>query len=206
MCGESILMERAAEVFAASRTQARHILSLILNMHLILRRIRGALGVAVTWTIAWVAVSGVAHAVTPTESGAFPTINSFLWNAMTWAISGTIGGLIFGMCLATDGRPQIRTLSVRRASLWGGASAIAFPLAFEIGGRLLMHQPFYWFHARMLAEYGLAGVLCGAGLVAIARRADRWEPELLDENDLTLALPAASFKVPVKQRATHSVT
>ncbi|MGV3708594.1 MAG: hypothetical protein ACO1Q7_07110 [Gemmatimonas sp.] len=151
-------------------------------MKILLRRIRGALGMAVTWTVVWSVLSVCSHAIHSTESGAFPSLTSFLWNATGWALSGAIGGLVFGVCLATDARPPMQHLSIRRAGVWGALSALAFPLAFEVGGRLLMHRPLSWFHAPVLSEYAVAGLLCGAALVAVARRSARQEPPAFATN------------------------
>lgn len=54
-------------------------------------------------------------------------------------------GQVFGVCLATDARAQLQQHSVKRAGAWGALSALAFPLAFEVGGRLLMQRPLSWF-------------------------------------------------------------
>ena len=151
-------------------------------MKMLLRRIRGAVGMAATWTVAWTVLGICSRAMHGTESGEFPSLNAFLWNGLRWAIIGAIGGLVFGFCLSTDARPKIQQLSVRRAGMWGALSALAFPFAFEVGGRLVTQRPLSWFHAGMLSEFAMAGLLCGAVLVAVARRSARRETRAFSTN------------------------
>lgn len=151
-------------------------------MKLILRRIRGALGMSAMWALSWALLSPLGTLLMRTERGEFfvPSPSLFLLNAVTFAIAGTIGGLIFGICLATDARPNLSGLSVKRAAIWGGLSGALFPFAFEVGGRLLASRPVFWFHAQMLTEFAVAGVISGATIVALARSRARKDPPELD--------------------------
>lgn len=150
-------------------------------MKLILRRIRGALGMSAMWALLWAALSPIGALLIRMENGHYfvPSFHFLLFHALTWATSGAFGGLVFGLCLATDARPTLRQLSVRRAAMWGGVSAVLLPFAFEIGGRLLTNRPLFWFHAQLLAEFAAAGIVSGATVVALARsRARKDTPEL----------------------------
>lgn len=151
-------------------------------MKLILRRIRGALGMSVMWALTWALLSPIGTLLMRTERGEFfvPSPSLFLLNAVTFAMAGAIGGLIFGICLATDARPSLSRLSLKRVAAWSGLSGVLFPFAFEVGGRLLASRPVFWFHAQMLTEFAVAGVISGATIVALALSRARKDPPELD--------------------------
>jgi len=130
-------------------------------MHAFLRKCRGAIGIGVTWAVAWGAIFaalGVVIGIFDPDSidpGEDPL--SIGWIG---AIFGFVSGVAFGATLAlADGRKSLSKLSVGRAALWGAIGTALFPLLTTVNNSMLI----------FLCPIG-AGL--AAGSVAIAKRAE----------------------------------
>ena len=126
----------------------------------LLRKLRGALGVAVTWGTVWAAVflviTGVIAVVHPPsldEPG-----DTFLRFALIGAWYGFFSGTVFSALLALFERNRsIAELSLKRVALWGAIATSVWPLVTPVDdGNALIFSPI--------------GAGIAAGLVALARK------------------------------------
>ena len=127
------------------------------------RRIRGAIGMGLTWGAAW-SVAGFVLARVPGFSSDLPF-------AILFAGLGFVSGIMFSGILTAieSGRGQDR-LSLPRCAGWGAAGGVLlsgmFAAAAALGGRsawgeLLLFGP----------ALTIAGAVSAAGSLAVARRA-----------------------------------
>lgn len=131
-----------------------------------LRRIRGAIGVGLTWAAAWfgaglilLLVVGVGAADVP-----FP---------LFFALLGFLAGVTFsGVLGIVEGRRRFDQMSLPRFAAWGAIGGLLlsgiFAWAAGLGGEFLVLGPLF----------ALSGAGCAAGSLALARRAK--DRELLD--------------------------
>lgn len=131
------------------------------------RRIRGAIGMGLTWAAAWFATGmGLLLIVGPNAADVpFP---------LFFGLLGFLAGLTFsGVLGLVEGRRRFDQMSLPRFSLWGGVGGLLFATVFVaisgigMDGLMLLGPVF-----------GLAGAGCAAGSLALARYAE--DTELLD--------------------------
>lgn len=129
-------------------------------MNTLLRRIRGMVGVGLTWAVAYAAVFltlGVVisiidpDSIDPGESVGLVT----LIGATVGFVSGCISGLVLA---AAERNKTLADLSLARMALWGALSAAVWPFITPVDNMMVV----------ILAPMGAA---CAAGTLAIARRA-----------------------------------
>ena len=139
-------------------------------MKKLLRRVRAALVLGVTWAITWGGVGGLIM------EGIFDRHGRILdmW-PQTLAIPGFLGGVIFSIVLwATEGRRRFEELSVGRAAAWGAlAGLVLCGLAISVLGFSTLTRA-----ALIVAPVTLLTAASAAGSIALARKAKR--PELVD--------------------------
>ena len=128
-----------------------------------LRRIRGALGMGVTWALAMSAVGTVPRWILGINADApFPLI---------FGVFGFLGGVIFSVLLALgERRRRFDEMSLPRFAGWGAAGGLVlaafFARAASLGwGDILMVVP----------TFAAACAACASGSLALARRAVRGE-------------------------------
>ncbi len=136
-----------------------------------LKRIRGAVGTALTWAAAWGGVDVIVALV-----GGFGTVDLVDYGvfAVLFGMVGFMGGAAFSVALGiTERRRRFDEMSLRRFAFWGA-----------VGG-LLVSMPLSWVVGATLAEalgvgyvLTLLGAGSAAGSLALARRAD--DRELLE--------------------------
>ncbi len=173
-----------------------------------LKRIRGAVGLGLTWAAAWFGVgaiiglvTGIFNAAWGTSTGSLimtflsPTIlglvfGSALFGSVVFAMCGFAGGAAFSVILAvTEGHRRFDEMSLPRFAAWGavGAFLLAMPLLLPLLLLLAATDPpvLYWFGTS--AVVALLGAGSAAGSLALARRAD--DRELLDSGLRPSVLP-----------------
>lgn len=101
-------------------------------MRRILRKLRGALGTAVTWAFAW-AVAGTALTgvlfLFESELGFSVFFEVAPWLALVAGGWGFVGGAVFSVALGTVfRRRRLEELSVGRMAFWGGLAGALLPL------------------------------------------------------------------------------
>lgn len=131
-----------------------------------LRRIRGAVGMGLTWAVAWSVVGLVPRWVLGFNPDApFPII---------FGVFGFVAGVTFSaLVVLIEGRHRLDQVSLPRFALWGAAGGLVLAAGFA---RLVSLS---WGDLIALAAtLALASAGCAAGSLAMARRATR--PELED--------------------------
>jgi hypothetical protein len=135
-----------------------------------LRRIRGAIGMGLTWGAAWAAVGSV-----PRWVFGFNTDVPF---PLVFGVLGFIGGVIFsGLLMLTEGRRGFDQLRLSRFAAWGAVGGLLlsaiFTRAASLGfGDVLAIAP----------TFAVACAICASGSLALARRAGMRElPDIRGE-------------------------
>lgn len=142
-----------------------------------LGRIRGIMGMGVTWAAAWLLAGFVPRWVFGFNADVpFPLV---------FGVLGFVAGVTFsGLLVLTEGRRRFDQLSLPRFGLWGAMGGLLlsalFAKAASLGrGDVLAIAP----------TFALASAICAAGSLALARRVARRElsdrrgdtPELAQE-------------------------
>ena len=137
-------------------------------MNSLLRKLRGMLGVGLTWAVGWAIVmfilGSIISVVDPDsiDAGEEPWRISLLVSTV-----GFISGSVFALILSSaERRKSIRDLSAWRAALWGALGSAALPLLTSTNAALVYTAPL--------------GALFAASTVAIARRAAVREGEMVE--------------------------
>ena len=137
-----------------------------------MRKLRGLLGVGVTWGAAWATIGAGIGAVIAVLS---PEAWSWTHPVVEWALGmgayGVVSGMGFGVLLSLrEGRKTLRDLSLKRSAAWGVLGAAAVPLLFGALGTFDAGTTL----ADVLGAILVTGVLGGTfapASIAIARRA-----------------------------------
>jgi hypothetical protein len=132
------------------------------------RRIRAAIGMGLTWAVAWFGAGILLARVPGFESGDVPF-------ALLFAPLGFVSGIIFSVILVgMEGRRELARTSLSRFAGWGAASGLLLSGIFVVGaavrggalwGEFLVFGP----------PLAMASAFCAAGSLAMARRAARRE-------------------------------
>jgi len=124
-----------------------------------MRRIRGAIGMGITWAAAWALVGSVPRWLFGFNTDApFPII---------FGVLGFIGGVIFsGVLMLTEGRRGFEEMTLPRFAAWGAVGGILLSAIFtriaSLGaGEVLVIAP----------TFAVACAVCASGSLALARRA-----------------------------------
>ena len=131
------------------------------------RRIRAAIGMGLTWGAAWFGAGALLARV--------PGFYSDLPFALLFAPLGFVTGIIFsGFLVGIERRRGFARTSLSRFAAWGATSGLLLSGIF-VGGAALRG-------GALLSEFlvfgpalAMAGAVCAAGSLALARRAERRE-------------------------------
>lgn len=145
-------------------------------MSKLLRKLRGLLGVGLTWGTLW---AGIGAAIGLVIRLVAPPV----WGNPIgeWALGIGLYGVVSGFAFATllslrEGRKTLLELSLKRVALWGVLGAAAVPLVFAALGTLGGTTTAVDILESMLVTASLGGAFA-AGSVAIARRAELSSPD-----------------------------
>jgi len=130
-----------------------------------LRRIRGAIGMGLTWAVAWF-VAGLTLLVVGVRADVpFP---------LFFGLLGFLAGVTFSGVLTTIERGRrFDQMSLSRFAAWGGVGGLFF------SGILVLAIALGWDALLVLGPvFALSGAGCAAGSLALARRVD--DRELFD--------------------------
>ena len=138
-----------------------------------LRKLRGGLGVGLTWGALWAAIGAVIGLVVGVVS---PASWSLTLTVFDWALGMGLYGLVSGAGFATllslgEGRRTLRDLSLGRVALWGVLGSAAVPVLFGALGMFAAGTTIADVVGAMLVTAGLGGTFA-PGAVAIARKAE----------------------------------
>lgn len=140
----------------------------------LLRRIRGIVGNALTWSAAWGVVGAAIYAVAATTwnlpAGA-PVGGMILTGALFLAIYGFIAGGAFSLVLlAAERKRTLHQLSPRRVAVWGGLGSLLMAVAPLVSFGFTSDLGVF------LLGTGLLGAVSAAGSLSVARRGLLAEP------------------------------
>lgn len=129
------------------------------------RRIRGAIGMGLTWAAAWFG-AGILLARVPGFYADLPF-------ALLFAPLGFLTGVIFSAILVVvESRRRTDRMSLSRFAGWGAASGLLLSGIFVVGAALRGAD--VWGEFLLFAPpLVVASAVCAAGSLAAARRADR---------------------------------
>ena len=128
-----------------------------------LRRIRGAIGMGVTWGAAW-SVAGIMLAVVTRfrADAPFPLV---------FGVLGFFAGVVFSAILTlTEGRRRLDQMSLPRFAGWGAVGGLLFSALFARAASLGLGDVL-----AVAPTFAVACAVCASGSLAIARRAVRRE-------------------------------
>ena len=131
------------------------------------RRIRGAIGMGLTWAAAWFGAGILLARV--------PGLYSDLPFALLFAPLGFVTGIMFsGIIVVIEGRRRFDRMSLSRFAGWGAMSGLLLSGIFVVGAALRggsVWGEFLVFGPALT----MAGATCAAGSLALARRGERRE-------------------------------
>jgi hypothetical protein len=134
-----------------------------------LRRIRGAIGMGLTWALAWFSAGMTLLLIVGPDAADVPFPLGF-------GFLGFLAGSTFSVVLGlVEGRRRFDQMSIPRFAAWGGLGGLLFSAIFVSAAGLFGNA----LELLVLAPvFGLAGAASAAGSLALARRAD--DRELLE--------------------------
>lgn len=132
-----------------------------------MRRIRGAIGMGLTWAVAWFAAGLILLLVVGLGAADVPF-------PLFFALLGFLAGVTFsGVLGLVEGRRRFDQMSLPRFAAWGGVGGLLlsgiFVFATGLGGEAFLF---------LGPVFALSGAGCAAGSLALARMAE--DRELLD--------------------------
>jgi hypothetical protein len=132
-------------------------------MEKVLRRVRGAIGMGVTWAVAWSAVGLVPRWLLGFNPDApFPII---------FGVLGFLAGITFsGLIALTAGRRRFDEMSLPRFAVWGAAGGLLLSALFARAASLDWGDVL-----AIVPTFAVASSICASASLALARRAVRHE-------------------------------
>ena len=132
-----------------------------------LRRIRGAVGMGLTWAVVWAVVAVLIGLLVDPDGSA-----DEMWPAIG-AYPGFLGGVVFSVVLAAAGRRRsLDDLSIGRVAAWGaGAGLLVGILPFTIGDPTT-EIPLWQLAGAVIGTITALAAGSAAGSLALARRVE----------------------------------
>ena len=154
----------------------------------ILNRVRGAVGVTVTWTLAWAIFGVLFRLIWPYEYTGMPSLYMLASSAVAWLVPGVIAGLSFSLFLTAQSKRRLEEISPLRMGVLGLAGGIAFPLFVAAGWLVTSDRSLGWL-LQPLAQWAVAGTVSAIGSLALAKRALSLSNALEAESGTSIAEP-----------------
>ena len=131
------------------------------------RRIRAAIGMGLTWALAWSGAGALLARV--------PGFSSDLPFALLFAPLGFLTGIIFsGILVVIERRRRFDRVSVSRFAGWGAVSGLLLSGIFAVAAALRGES--LWGEFLVFGPpLTIGSAVCAAGSLAMARRAERRE-------------------------------
>lgn len=128
-----------------------------------LRRIRGSIGMGLTWAVAWSAAGSVPRWVFGFNADVpFPLV---------FGVLGFIAGIIFsGLLVLAEGRRRFGQMTLSRFAAWGAMGGLL------VSGLFARAASLGWGDVLVVAStLAVASAVCASGSLALARRAKTLE-------------------------------
>jgi hypothetical protein len=133
-----------------------------------LRRIRGALGMGLTWAVAWGFAGTIVTLGFLLRTGSRPDAPF----PLMLSVAGFVAGLIFsGVLGLVDGRRQFNEMSLPRFAAWGAAGGLLLATTFVSAVSLSGDPGFLWYLVVVGPVFAVAAAGSAAGSLALAKRA-----------------------------------
>jgi hypothetical protein len=143
-----------------------------------LRRIRGAIGMGLTWAAAWGGAGTIVSLGFLLRTGSRPDAPF----PFMLAAAGFVAGLLFSAVLGlVEGRRRFDQMSLRRFAAWGAAGGFLLAAAFVLAVSLTGDPGFLWNLVVVGPAFAVAAAGSAAASLALARRAQ--DRELLETTD-----------------------
>lgn len=159
----------------------------------LLRRIRGAVGMGLTWAIGWGSVGGLIELIYNLWPGfpLGPVVD--IW-PFVLAIPGFLGGVVFSVVLRiAAGRRRFDELSLPRFAAWGAVAGLLLGGLLRAAG--IGDAAPLWLQLAVLGgPTALLGAISASGTLALARRAQRRELVAGDAEVADVGLTEAEVK------------
>ena len=138
-------------------------------MNTLLRKLRGMLGVGLTWAVGWAIIMFILGSIISVVDPDSIDQGEEPWRlALMVSVVGFISGSVFALILSSaERRKSIRDLSAGRAALWGALGGAALPLLTSMPDATVFNT-------------APLGALFAAATVAIARRAALRDAEMVE--------------------------
>jgi hypothetical protein len=141
-----------------------------------LRRIRGALGMGLVWGLAWF---GAGMALMLTLLLTTGSTGADVPYPLGFGALGFVAGVTFsGVLGVLGGRRRFDQMSLSRFAGWGAAGGFLLAIGFTSLVALVEDPAFLWNLVVLGPVFAVAGASSGAGVLALARRAE--DRELLE--------------------------
>ena len=133
-----------------------------------LRRIRGAIGMGLTWAAVWGGAGTIVMLGFLLRTGSRPDAPF----PFMFAAAGLVAGLLFSVVLGlAEGGRQFDQMSLRRFAAWGAAGGFMLAAAFVLAVSLTGNAGFLWNLVVIGPVFAAAAAGSAAGSLALARRA-----------------------------------
>lgn len=133
-----------------------------------LRRIRGAIGVGLTWAVVWSGAGAIVALGFVLRTGSRPDAPF----PMMFGAAGFIAGVLFsGVLGLLDGRRRLDQLSLSRFAAWGGVVGFLIAATFVSAVALSGDIGFLWNLIGVGPAFAVAAAGSATGSLALARRA-----------------------------------
>jgi hypothetical protein len=143
-----------------------------------LRRIRGAVGMGLTWAVAWGGAGTIVMLGFLLRTGSRPDAPF----PLMFGAAGFVAGLIFsGVLGLVDGRRRFDQMSLPRFAVWGAAGGFLLAATSVVAIALSGDPAFLWNLVVVGPVFAVAAAGSAAGSLALAKRAH--DRELLATNE-----------------------
>ncbi len=147
-----------------------------------LKRIRGAVGMGLTWAVAWGCAGAILRIVAgvitggPIAAASGSLVAGLALASAVFGVMGFIGGTAFSVVLGiAERRRTFDEMSLPRFASWGTLGGLLLLMPFVLIG----WAPVTLETAAIIGVLALLGGGCASGSLALARRAD--DRELLED-------------------------
>lgn len=131
------------------------------------RRIRGAIGMGLTWAAAWGGAGAIVMLGFLLRTGSRPDAPF----PLMFGAAGFVAGLIFsGVLSLVEGRRRFDQMSLPRFAAWGAAGGLLLSVTFVLAVSLAGDLGFLWNLVVVGPVFALAAAGSAAGSLALARR------------------------------------